>query len=41
MANWPLPTAGTNHENLIPPHPPLEKGGIGGFESYFLRKTEC
>jgi len=37
MANWPpLPAAGTNHENrLIPLHPPLEKGGMGGFDGYF------
>jgi hypothetical protein len=21
----------------IPPAPPLEKGGVGGFESYFMR----
>lgn len=25
-------------ENIIPPHPPLEKGGVGGFEKYFQKK---
>jgi hypothetical protein len=29
-----------NHEYLIPPHPPLEKGGMEGFESYFLRNSK-
>ena len=31
MASWPS----TNYENLIPPHPPLEKGGWGDLKAIF------
>ena len=33
-------TGSTPANNENPPSPPFSKGGLGGFESYFLTKQE-
>ena len=35
-----LQRAGTNYENCNSPFPSFRKGGMGGFESYFLRNPK-
>jgi hypothetical protein len=41
-AKFPMPRLGAGHPRMDenPPSPPFSKGGLGGFESYFLTKPE-